>query len=205
MVYVLFVILACIFLAITARLLFDKYHLRHAGVPSPDQISTSDNAEPSEQPVPATYSVPANQPLSISFTTLKNKAFIQRVGISKNKQMAVPSNVHMAGWYTGSVKPGEPGLSIIDGHVSGRYEKGAFANLSKLKVGDVFSVIYGDKHTVTFKVNSVKTLTLADAASALYQRDATVGRQLNLITCGGRYDSSKKTYDSRVLVVASAL
>lgn len=40
--------------------------------------------------------------------------------------MAVPNNIHMAGWFMDSVRPGQMGLSIIDGHVDGRRETAIF-------------------------------------------------------------------------------
>ena len=47
-------------------------------------------------------------------------AYLQNVGVDQNNQIAVPNNIHIAGWFVDSVRPGENGLSVIDGHVDGR-------------------------------------------------------------------------------------
>ncbi|TXG78042.1 class F sortase [Patescibacteria group bacterium] len=180
------------------------YNIKNAGVPAGHTVATISTDAPSEQPVPDSYSVPADKPLSIQLPTIKTEGFIQQVGVDKENQMVVPSNVNMAGWYTKGALPGDDGLSIIDGHVHGLYAKGIFYNLGKLKAGDIFSVTYGDKSVRKFKVKQVQTVSTKEADTALFVRDKTIPKQLNLITCTGRFDKESKTYDSRVIVVAEA-
>jgi LPXTG-site transpeptidase (sortase) family protein len=180
------------------------YNIQHAGVPTGHTVATESTDAPSEQPVPDSYSVPADKPLSIQLPTIKTEGFIQQVGVDKENQMVVPGNVNMAGWYTKSALPGDAGLSIIDGHVHGLYAKGIFFNLGKLKSDDTFTVTYGDKSVRKFKVKQVQTVSTKDADTALFVRDKTILKQLNLITCTGRFDKESKTYDSRVIVVAEA-
>ncbi len=181
------------------------YNIQHAGVPAGHTVSTASTDTPSEQPVPDNYNVPADKPLSIQLPTIKTEGFIQQVGIDKDNQMVVPSNVHMAGWYTTGSLPGDAGLSIIDGHVHGLYAKGIFFNLGKLKSDDTFTVTYGDKSVRKFKVKQVQTVSTKEADTALFVRDKTIPKQLNLITCTGRFDKDSKTYDSRVIIVAEAV
>ena len=180
------------------------YNIQHAGVPAGHTVATVSTDTPSEQPVPDSYSVPADKPLSIQLPTIKTGGFIQQVGVDKENQMVVPSNVNMAGWYTKSVLPGDDGLSIIDGHVHGLYAKGIFYNLGKLKAGDEFTVTYGDKSVRKFKVKQVQTVSIKEADTTLFVRDKNIPKQLNLITCTGKYDKASKTYDSRIIVVSEA-
>lgn len=181
------------------------YNIQHAGVPTGHTVATESTDAPSEQPVPDSYSVPADKPLSIQLPTIKTEGFIQQVGVDKDNKMVVPGNVNMAGWYTKGALPGDAGLSIIDGHVHGLYAKGIFYNLGKLKSNDTFTVTYGDKSVRKFKVKQVQTVSTKEADTALFVRDKTISKQLNLITCTGKYDKVSKTYDSRVIVVAEAL
>ena len=180
------------------------YNIQHAGVPAGHTVATVSTDTPSEQPVPDNYSVPADKPLSIQLPTIKTEGFIQQVGVDKENQMVVPGNVNMAGWYTKGSLPGDAGLSIIDGHVHGLYAKGIFFNLGKLKSDDTFTVTYGDKSVRKFKVKQVQTVSTKEADTALFVRDKTISKQLNLITCTGRFDKDSKTYDSRVIVVTEA-
>lgn len=180
------------------------YKIQHAGVPAGHTVATVSTDEPSEQLPPKNYSVTADKPLSIQLPTVKAGGFIQQVGVDKENRMVVPNNVHMAGWYTGSVLPGADGLSILDGHVHGLYAKGIFYNIGKLKTDDKFSVTFGDKSVRRFKVKQVQTVSTKEADTALFVRDKTISKQLNLITCTGKFDKDSKTYDSRVIVVAEA-
>jgi sortase (surface protein transpeptidase) len=181
------------------------HSIRHGGVPAGSQVATSTPDQPSEQAVPTNYSVPADQPLSIAMPSIKAGGFIQRVGVDKSNQMVAPGNINMAGWYVKSVKPGERGLSIIDGHVHGVYSSGIFYNLARLSIGDKFSVTFGDHSVENFEVKRVDKVSTKDAERYLYAHYTAIPRQLNVITCGGKYVVKDKSYDGRVIVAASAI
>lgn len=198
-------IIGLVLVGVGVNALRNWYGVQKGGVPAGHTVATTSTDTPSEQPVPDDYSVPADKPLSIQLPSIKAKGFIQQVGADKKNQMVVPSNVHMAGWYTKSVLPGDKGLSIIDGHVNGLYAKGIFANLGKLKNGDEFSVTFGNKRVKNFRVKNLKTVSTEEANTVLYERDNAIMSQLNLITCGGRYEKSTRTYDARVIVFAEAI
>jgi len=163
--------------------------------------------KPSEAPVSSNdfVKVPADQPREIILPSISAQGFIQKVGIDQNNQMAVPNSIYLAGWYINSVKPGEPGLSIIDGHVLGRYNDAIFKDLINLKPGSTFSIIYGDNSEKLFVVKEVKLLLVNDTAVYLNEKDPNIKSQLNLITCGGTFDSNSQTYDKRVVVKSEGI
>jgi len=184
--------------------LISYYHVKQGGIPAPTHTATQSPDKPSEQPVPS-YSVPADQPKEITLPAIKAKGFIQKVGVDKNNQIVAPGNIHMAGWYTGSPKPGEPGLSIIDGHVNGVYAKAVFHDLIRLKPDDTFTVSYGDNSVRSFRVVKVDSVPVDQATKALFNRDQTIKNQLNVITCGGKFIKSSNSYEKRVIVMAEAV
>lgn len=169
-----------------------------------DTTVTNSTNTPDETPIAESpsYTVPADMPRQITLSSLGVKGYIQRVGIDQRNAIAVPSNINLAGWYTGSAKPGEKGLSIIDGHVSGRYSDAIFKNLGSLKISDTFKIEYGDKSVRTFEVVDIKTVSVADAAKELFAPNPAIANQLNLITCGGKFDSRTQEFDKRVIVIA---
>jgi len=173
--------------------------------PTNTVVQSSDT--PSEAPVsPNDFAnVPADQPREIKIPAIKVEGYIQKVGIDQDNQIAVPDNIYLAGWYTNSVKPGEKGLSVIDGHVLGRYNDAIFKNLVNLKLGNTFSVIYGDNSEKLFQVKEVKTLPVNETISYLMQSDPAIQKQLNLITCGGNFDKTSQQYDMRVVVKSEAI
>lgn len=163
--------------------------------------------EPSESSVSKDdfKNIPAGQPREIIFSTINVTGYIQKMGIDQNDRIAAPDNINLAGWYTGSAKPGDTGLSIIDGHSGGRYNDGIFKRLNSLNANDTFVVVYGDDSTRTFRVLEKKTLQVDEAVSYLFQKDSDVEKQLNLITCGDQYNESTKLFDTRVVVKSEAI
>lgn len=163
--------------------------------------------KPSEAPVSSNdfANVPADQPKEIIIPNINVNGYIQKVGVDQNNQMVVPSSIYLVGWYINSVKPGESGLSIIDGHVLGIYNDAIFKDLINLKPGNTFSIIYGDNSEKLFVVKEVKLLPVNDTAVYLNAKDPNIKSQLNLITCGGTFDKNSQTYDKRVVVKSEGI
>lgn len=90
-------------------------------------------------------------PKKIIIPSLDIDGYIQNVGVDQNKEVAVPNNIHIAGWFVDTVLPGQKGLSIIDGHVDGRTTDGIFKNLSQIKPGAQIQIIFGNGSSKTFK------------------------------------------------------
>ncbi|MCX6727555.1 MAG: class F sortase [Candidatus Saccharibacteria bacterium] len=130
-------------------------------------------------------------------------AFIQQAGVDQNKAVAVPNNVHLASWFSESVRPGQLGLSIIDGHVSGPTVDGVFKNLTKLAKDDKIEIEQGNGTILKYKVVEKVELKVADSAAYLFSQKPEIKSQLNLITCGGQYDRAAKQFVNRVIVAAT--
>lgn len=191
---------------------FTQLKQRHEAVstkpqlPNASDVVNTNISEPEEsKPNTEQYTVPADQPRRIVLPTIAAEGIIQKVSLTPERAIAVPSNINYAGWYAPSVKPGEAGLSIIDGHVSGKYADGIFKNIHKLRVGDEFSVEYGDLSKVNFQVVEVTSLPEAESLSYLLKKRDDISKQLNLITCGGKYNKQTSTYEDRVIVVSKQI
>lgn len=146
------------------------------------------------------------EPKKIIVPSLGIDAFVQKVGVDQNQQIAVPNNIHIAGWFVDSVRPGQNGLSIIDGHVDGRtVNEGVFARLGELKTDDEYSVQMGDDTVHHYRVHSIVTKPTNEIADTLYSQIPTITSQLNLITCAGAWLQSERTYDQRTVVISELL
>lgn len=143
-----------------------------------------------------------NDPKKIVIQKINVDAYVQKAGVDQNKKVAVPNNVHLAAWFTESVRPGENGLSIIDGHVSGRKTEGVFKNLKNLQKGDTFNIERGNGTKLTFKVFETRTVPEGEAATILFSQNPKVLSQLNLITCGGEFNKQSGQYKDRVIVLS---
>ncbi len=143
----------------------------------------------------------ADEPKKLRIPKLGVDAFVQKTGVDQNRQIAVPTNIHLAGWFADSQKPGQPGLSIIAGHVSGMQNDGVFRKLSHLSVGDSFEIEVGSGRALSYTVLGTVERNVEDAGSALFaQNPAITTNQVNLITCSGTYNQHTKTFDKRLIV-----
>jgi sortase A len=172
----------------------------------PTHVVTTSTDHPSEEPITNYRSTATGaQPKYLRLPTIQAEGYIQAVGIDQHQQMAVPTNIHLAGWFKDYVIPGNPGLSIIDGHLDGVHKPGIFANLDKLKPRDVFKVELANGKVRQFRVVRVQSVPTAKAAAVLFSQIPGITRQLNLITCGGVFNTSARSYDHRVIVTSRLL
>lgn len=149
------------------------------------------------------HAVSPTLPRYVRISKIGVEARVMRQGIDKKGALKAPLNVHDAGWYENSSKPGEAGAVLLDGHVSGPTQRGVFYNLKKVTKGDLIEVERGDGTKFTYKVVKSKTAAAdkTDMSEALLS--AEIGKPgLNLITCTGKYDAKKGTYDDRIIVYA---
>lgn len=145
----------------------------------------------------------ADDPKKIIIKSIGVNAFLQNVGVDQNRQIAVPNNIHIAGWFVDSVRPGQKGLAIIDGHVDGRIvSEGVFGHLDTIKEGDEFTIEMGSGKELMYRVSKITTVSTEESASVLYSQAPGIDSQLNLITCTGTYLKDKKTYDKRMIVTS---
>lgn len=178
-------------------------------LPTATVVVSVDTPEPQEKaPEPAVaddYEVPADMPRRIIIPKIAIDHLVQKVGLTQAGVIAVPTNINYAGWFNGSALPGEKGISIIDGHVSGVYNDGIFKSLHTLVAGDFITVEFGDKSKRIFKVVAVRSLPEVEATEYLYKSYESVEAQLNLVTCGGSFDKASQTYRNRVIVTAERI
>ena len=201
------IILGLLLLGLGSGKLWARWHTTHAGGDTIPLVVTKSTNHPSEAPIsPSTsYKVAPDLPRQITLPTINTQGFIQQVTTNKDNTIVVPSNINLAGWYTASVKPGDPGVSIIDGHIGGYYKLGIFKDLSRLAAGDVFSVTFGNGKSKSFQVISVHNYSVSAATAHLFDRASSVTNQLTLITCGGKYNAPTQSYDQRTLVVSTLI
>lgn len=145
------------------------------------------------------FEAPA-EPVRLRIPSIGVDANIQSAGLLKDGTMGIPTNFTDVAWYNRGARPGMPGSAVIDGHLDGKdVPEAVFYNLGRLRVGDLVEVEDSRGVVLKFKVVDIETYDYKASASEVFSGDATKAR-LNLITCGGNWDKSKKTYDERVVV-----
>ncbi len=149
----------------------------------------------------------ANGPVTpdrLRIPALHIDARIEPVGVTSGRLMDVPANIWDAAWLRTGVKPGAPGQAVIDGHVDSVAGSALFGDLNRLHPGDRIFVSDGDGAELSFRVTALKVEPL-DGFPTLRVFGPAHGRFLNLITCAGRFDLARRTYDHRLVVFAELL
>ena len=181
--------------------------------PAPDPATAAGSSTPaSVADAPATtsapgpaLSVPVAEPVSVSIPAIDVRSDLLRLGLNDDHTLEVPPLAadSKAGWYTGSPRPGQAGPAVILGHVdSAEYGPGVFFDLGALHPGDRVDVARADGTVAAFAVDRVVSYPKSDFAT-LDVYGNTPGPELRLITCGGEFDASQRSYEDNIVVFAS--
>ncbi len=144
-------------------------------------------------------------PVRLQIPAIKVDTKFQYTGRKLDGEMEGPTGLADVGWFKESERPGERGDAVISGHVAqirgGKVIKpGVFKDLNKLVVGD--SIFVEDNRGVitTFVVRESRQYDPDTVATEVFTSND--GNHLNLITCDGVWNPSKKSYSKRLVVFA---
>ena len=149
-----------------------------------------------------TAQLPPPAPVTLTIPEIAVRTRLITLGLTAQGAVAVPSTTSVAGWFTGSPRPGAVGPAIILGHIDSYRGPGVFFRLGGLASGDPVYIRRSDGSTVEFRVTAVKTY-LKDHFPTEAVYGATPDAELRLITCGGAFDSATGHYLSNVVVYAT--
>jgi sortase (surface protein transpeptidase) len=147
--------------------------------------------------------MPASVPVRIEIAKLGVDAPVTALGLNPDGTVQVPplSNHNLAGWYTGSVTPGQEGSAVILGHVDSYAGASVFYAIKNLAPGDQVSIVRADGSTAVFAVDSVQMVAkVAFPSGSVYGN--TAYPSLRLITCGGPFDAATGEYKDNIVVYA---
>jgi len=149
--------------------------------------------------------LPRSVPLSLDVPKLGIRhANLLSLALGKDGSIQVPpvGPNSPAGWFRDSPTPGQLGPAVILGHVdSAGAGPAIFYRLSTLRPGDVASVTRADHSVAVFRVDSVEEYAKS-AFPTLQVFGSTDHAALRLITCGGKFNPAKASYESNIVVYA---
>jgi LPXTG-site transpeptidase (sortase) family protein len=152
---------------------------------------------------PQRQSAQVSQPVSLTIPAIGVQGNIIHLGLTASGTLQVPSSTAVAGWYTGSPRPGAVGSAVIAGHIDSKTGPGIFFRLSALHPGDQVYVRRADGTLAAFKVTVVRQFAKDTfPTSAVY--GAVPDSELRLVTCGGTFDPQLGSYLSNTVVYAVA-
>jgi sortase (surface protein transpeptidase) len=147
--------------------------------------------------------LPPSTPVRIEIPALAVNAPVMRLGRNSDGTVQVPplGNHNLAGWYDGSVTPGQAGSSVVLGHVDSYAGPSVFFSIKNLLRGDQIDVVRADGTVAAFAVDGVqKVAKVVFPTSAVYGSVPYPG--LRLVTCGGPFDAGRGQYLDNIVVYA---
>jgi sortase (surface protein transpeptidase) len=146
---------------------------------------------------------PVARPVELTIPLIGVQTSLIYLGLNSNGTLQVPtlSQTAIAGWYTGSPRPGAIGSAIIVGHIDSYQGPGVFWRLHELRRGDRIYVKRADGTLVEFRVTLVQSY-LKDDFPTQEVYGPVPDAELRLITCGGAFDYTTRHYLSNIVVYA---
>jgi hypothetical protein len=140
-------------------------------------------------------------PVRLRIPALRVDSRLQRLDLQPDGTIGVPASPRIAGWYQRGPRPGQPGPAVILGHVDSHTGPGVFVALARVRLGTLVRVDRADGSSVTFRITKVsrvpKKLFPTDLVYA-----PTLDASLRLVTCGGSFDRTRRSYRDNVIAYA---
>ena len=148
------------------------------------------------------YSV--HRPVQLTIPSIGVRTGLVHLGLTTSGTLQVPKTTSVAGWYTGSARPGAIGSAVIVGHIDSTTGPGVFYHLDQLRRGSKVYVKRADGTLAVFQVTAVRSYP-----KERFPTDAVYGpepdAELRLITCGGAFDFATGHYLSNTIVYADMI
>jgi LPXTG-site transpeptidase (sortase) family protein len=141
-------------------------------------------------------------PIRLTIPKINVDAPVEIVGLAPDGSMGVPKGPIDVGWFDLGPRPGDIGSAVIAGHEGWKDGISAvFDNLHNLVKGDKIYVEDETGTTTIFVVRELRIYGQNDNASDVFA--SSDGKaHLNLITCEGVWNTTEKSYTSRLVIFA---
>ena len=163
---------------------------------TPSELAEDPTPEPEVAPPPA-------EPVRLSIPAIGVDASVDPVGLEDDGGMEIPHDIHRIGWYEPGVEVGSPtGTAVLSGHVDSREQgEGAFFDLRTMEEGEAINVEHADGDVSEWRVVARTVYTKDELPiDEIFTRFGEP--RLALITCGGAFDNTERSYEDNVVVYA---
>jgi hypothetical protein len=150
------------------------------------------------------YHVARSRPVSLAIPAIGLRAPLTTLGLNPNRTVQVPTNFQEPGWYRLGPSPGQLGSAVILGHIDSYLGPAVFFQLGDLHVRDRVTVTLADGRTVRFAVIGIAMYLKSHFPDRLVYGPRPYGA-LQLVTCGGVFDSATGHYLSNLVVYTSLI
>jgi hypothetical protein len=143
--------------------------------------------------------IKSSRPVHIRIPSIHVNASVVELGLNANGTVQVPSSWTTTGWYKYGPTPGQKGSAVILGHVDSVTGPAVFYDLSLLRPGNLIDVTLASGVTVHFSVIGLREYEKTQLPGNLVYGPRSYDA-LQLVTCGGQFDSKTHHYLSNIVV-----
>jgi hypothetical protein len=151
-----------------------------------------------DEPAAPVAPLPQGAPANVRIPALGVDAALVPLGLEADGSMQMP-DFGLAGWYAEGPRPGHPGPAVVAAHVDSWAGPDVFYRLRELSPGDEVVVSYDTGDEAVFEVVSSERLPKEELPGDRIW-PVTADPLLTLITCGGDFDRSIRSYRDNVIV-----
>jgi LPXTG-site transpeptidase (sortase) family protein len=139
-------------------------------------------------------------PTRVRIPAIRVDSPLEDLTLDSSGALRAPVDYARAGWYAEGTVPGDVGPAVIAGHVDSHRGPAAFFRLYQLRPDDLIQVQRGDRWVI-FRVVSTARYP-KDKFPTVEVYGPTPDAQLRLITCGGAFNKTRRSYVDNVVVYA---
>ena len=177
---------------------------RHPDVPQAAALQVLPAPTGPIEAAPTEGAAQVAEPASLVIPSIGVTTSLVHLGLTGSGALQVPPTTTVAGWYTGSPRPGSIGSAVIAGHID-----------SVDRAGDLLPALPAAARRPGLRKRADGTLAVFEVTQVRsYQKDdfpttavygAVPDPELRLITCGGTFDYTTRSYLSNTVVYAKEL
>lgn len=139
-----------------------------------------------------------SRPIRLDVPTVGIHVDLVELGLAADGTLEVPAEPQRAGWFSGSPAPGQPGPSVIVGHVDSMAGPAVFHRLGELRAGSRVETVLESGQVAEFEITAVRSFPKSRFPTQAVYGD-TAASTLRLITCGN-WNEETDEYDDNVVV-----
>jgi hypothetical protein len=147
---------------------------------------------------------PRRLPVRLLIDSLGVDSPISARGIDADGALELPSDNSTVAWFSGGAVPGDAGATLLAAHVDHDGLEGVFFHLRDLAPATTIRVALADGTTQTFVVDGAPTNVRKSALPGEQIFRTTGPSTLVLVTCGGTFDRTARSYEDNTIVTAHA-
>ena len=142
-----------------------------------------------------------DRPAVIRIPAIGVDAPMTPLGLEDDGALEAPRDFAVVGWYEAGPEPGDPGATVVAGHVDSYDGPAVFYRLRELVAGNEVRVVGADGVEAVYTVTRIEQYP-KDTFPTNEVYAASDRSTLRLVTCGGDFDEAERSYKDNIVVYA---